>query len=318
MSPSVKVALIGAGPMAQAYGHVLKADGVDSIVVGRGETSAAKFKDVVGLPVLTGGLDANHDALKDCTHAIVALPVPVLAEASITLMDAGVRNMLVEKPAGLNAQEIASVVAKAEITNSDVFVAYNRRFYASVQEARRRIAEDGGATSFRFEISEWSDRIGPSAQPDSVKASWFLANSTHVADMAFFMGGFPDMIETMSAGTTGWHDPAVFVGHGLAKTGALFSYHADWNAAPRWMVEICTNGRTYMFQPLEGLKIRTKAGFAVEEIECEGASDDTDFKPGIRRQVAAFLSPDGSPHLLRVADQLDHQNRIYDVMVGGS
>ena len=309
-----KIALIGAGPMAQAYGHVLRHLDADCVVIGRGEASAAAFTKAVGLPVLTGGLDANRTLVDDCPHAIVALPVPALAAQSVALMDLGVRSLLVEKPAGMDAAEIESVAAKADETGSSVYVAYNRRFYASVLEARRRIAADGGPTSFRFEISEWSVRIGPSAQPDSVKSAWFLANSTHVADMAFFMGGFPTEIAGRTAGSTGWHDPAVFVGHGVADTGALFSYHADWNAAPRWMVEICTDGHTYMFQPLEGLKVRNKDGFAIEEIDCPGAADDKTFKPGILRQVEAFLAPEPDPALLTIADQLAHVRSVYQVM----
>jgi len=309
-----KIALIGAGPMAQAYGHVLKATEVDCIVIGRGQASADKFTEAVGLPVLIGGLDANTAALTDITHAIVALPVHVLASQSIVLMEAGVRKLLVEKPAGLDAAEIETVVSTAQATGSDVYVAYNRRFYAAVIEARKRIAADGGPTSFRFEISEWSDRIGSSAQPNAVKSTWFLANSTHVADMAFFMGGFPTSISAQAGGTTGWHDPAIFVGHGKSDEGALFSYHADWNAAPRWMVEICSKGKTYMFQPLESLKIRTSEGFKIEEIDCPGAKDDKAFKPGILKQVEAFLSEKPSADLLTIQIQLAHIRDVYSIM----
>jgi len=311
-----KVSLIGAGPMAQAYGHAIKAAGLDCVVIGRGADSAKTFTDTVGLPVLLGGIDANSEALSGVTHAIVALPIPALAKQSIALMEIGVRKLLVEKPGGIDAAEVASVVSKAQKTDTEVFVAYNRRFYASVIEARKRILADGGPTSFRFEISEWSARIGPSAQPDNVKAAWLLANSTHVADMAFFLGGFPTAISCHSAGTTGWHAPAVFVGHGKSETGALFSYHGDWNAAPRWMVEICTNGNTYMFQPLEGLKVRTKDGFSIEDIQCPGAENDKAFKPGILKQVEAFVAADLSSDLLSIKNQLAHMRNIYSMMQG--
>jgi len=309
-----KVALIGAGPMAQAYGQVLKALMIDCLVIGRGQKSADEFTSAVGLPVLTGSLEANMPALVGVTHAIVALPVPVLATQSMALMDAGIRNLLVEKPAGIDVSEIEFVARRAGATNSQVFVAYNRRFYASVLEAKRRIASDGGPTSFRFEMSEWSARIGQSAQSDTVKSAWYLANSSHVVDMAFYLGGFPKTLQVQSSGSTGWHEPAIFVGHGEAVTGALFSYHADWNAAPRWMVEICTSGHTYMFQPLEGLRVRTKEGFAILDIDCPGAEDDTMFKPGLKRQVEAFLLKEPTPDLLNIQDQLSHARDIYAIM----
>lgn len=309
-----KIALIGAGPMAQAYGHALRELAGDCVVIGRGETSAELFEKTVGLPVLIGGLEANIAQLSTVSHAIVALPVPALAQQTLALMEAGVRNILVEKPAGLNSEEIDRVAAMARKTESRVYVAYNRRFYVSVQTAKRMIEADGGATSFRFEISEWADRIGTSAQPDNVKAAWFLANSTHVVDMAFFLGGFPKTISASAAGSVGWHTPSVFVGHGETQDGALFSYHGDWGASPRWMVEVCTSGHTYMFQPLEGLKVRTKAGFAIEDIELANADDDVRIKPGVLRQTEAFLSDTASEDLLRIEDQLAHVQNIYDVI----
>lgn len=311
-----KIALIGAGPMAQSYGHAFRALSRDCVVIGRGQSSAETFEQTVGLPVLTGGLEANIAQLSAVSHAIVALPVPALAQQTLALMEAGVRNILVEKPAGLNVEEINRVAAMARKTASRVYVAYNRRFYASVQTAKRRIEADGGATSFRFEISEWADRIGPSAQPDNVKAAWFLANSTHVVDMAFFLGGFPKTISASSAGSVGWHTPSVFVGHGETQDGALFSYHGDWGASPRWMVEVCTAGHTYMFQPLEGLKVRTKAGFAIEEIALDPVEDTAPLKPGVKAQTEAFLSDDVSSDLLSIEDHLSHVRNLYDFMSG--
>lgn len=309
-----KIALIGAGPMAQAYGLALNALKAEYVVIGRGTASAQAFEAAVGTSVLRGGLDANADVIAGVTHAIVALPVPVLASQTCTLMKLGVKNILVEKPAGMNTSEVAEVVQMTESTGSHVFVAYNRRFYAAVQDAKHRIEADGGATSFRFEITEWAHRIGPSGQPDEVKAAWFLANSTHVVDMAFFLGGFPTNLSAHSSGNIGWHAPSIFVGHGETADGALFSYHGDWGAAPRWMVEICTQGHTYMFQPLEKLKVRTKEGFAIEDLDSPGADDDVRVKPGVLRQTEAFLAEVPSADLLRLEDQLAHMQNIYEVM----
>lgn len=310
-----RVALIGAGPMARAYGHALVELGADVVVVGRGEASARAFADDVGMDVLTGGLEANAEAVAACSHAIIATPVPVLSGQAVRAVELGVGRVLVEKPAGLDHADVFALSAAAREAGAEVFVAYNRRFYASVREAKRCIAADGGATSFRFEISEWASRVGDSPNTDEVKRAWFLANSTHVVDMAFFLGGHPKSIVGRTSGTVGWHSPSVFVGHGETQGGALFSYHGDWGAAPRWMVEICTAGHTYMFNPLEGLKVRTGAGFAVEEVEL-GTDDDTRFKPGILRQTESFLAGDREGGLLSIHDHERHVREIYLPMLG--
>ena len=144
--------------MARAYGHALRELGTDTVVVGRGEASAEAFTDDVGLPVRTGGLTANADAVKGCTHAIVAAPVPALSDLSREVVELGIPDVLVEKPAGLDLEDVQALADTATAHGASVSVPYNRRFYASVREARRRIEADGGPTSFRFEISEWSKR----------------------------------------------------------------------------------------------------------------------------------------------------------------
>jgi|GEM_PF-3176590 len=185
-------ALIGAGPMAQAYAAVLKDLDTDIRVIGRGQASADKFSGATGINVRTGGLEdylASGEAMP--SHAIVSTPVDALTPNCIALMDAGVRNILVEKPAGLDPDEVDKLAAAAQSTNANVYVAYNRRFYASVLKARELIAQDGGATSLRLEFSEWTFRIKDVPTAAHIKSQWLYANSTHVLDMGFYMAGFP-------------------------------------------------------------------------------------------------------------------------------
>jgi len=71
-----------------------------------------------------------------------------LAPAAIQLIKSGFKNILLEKPAGLNEQEIKELAQTASHYNATVLVAYNRRFYASVLKAKEIIEQDGGVTSF--------------------------------------------------------------------------------------------------------------------------------------------------------------------------
>ena len=50
--------IIGAGLIAQEYGKVLNSLGYDYTVIGRGETSAQKYKEVVGRDIVIGGFVA--------------------------------------------------------------------------------------------------------------------------------------------------------------------------------------------------------------------------------------------------------------------
>lgn len=311
-----KIALIGAGPMAVAYAAALKDMDCEISVIGRGENSAAAFKEKTGLDVRTGGLEdylGSGEALPN--HAIVSTPVDALAPNTKALIAAGIKNILVEKPAGLTPEETQDLSDFAAANDAHVYVAYNRRFYASVMAAKKLIEADGGATSLRMEFSEYAFRIKDVPTAAHIKSQWLYANSTHVLDMGFFLAGYPKEILGMQAGGSDWHPAgSQFVGHGSLENGGLFSYHADWDAAPRWMVEVMTPKRTLMFNPLEKLNERSTEGFAITPVELE---DDLDarYKPGLFAQTEAFLKGD-SADLATIASHTDHMENIYKVIRG--
>jgi predicted dehydrogenase len=211
--------------------------------------------------------------------------------------------VLVEKPGGFDAADIVATGKAAEARGAEVFVAYNRRFYASVAAAREIIAADGGVTSFTFEFTERSHVIAPLVKEAGVKEEWFLANSTHVIDLAFHLGGAPREWHALSTGGLPWHPFAsVFSGAGRSASGALFAYYANWQAPGGWGLEICTPRRRLVFRPLETLQVQEVGGpLAPVELQTDL---DRRFKPGLYRQVEAFLSGASHQHLPTMADQL--------------
>jgi predicted dehydrogenase len=288
----MNVLLVGAGPMAAAHARVLRTLGIPFDVIGRGEQSAARFFMEVGVRPVVGGLTdyLARRRIINYTHVIVAVPIPRLADVARGLIAAGARRLLVEKPAGLDLLEIESVAAAAHATQADVFVAYNRRFFGSVAEARTRIAQDGGVSSFHVDFTELADRVVTPDKDLDVLANWLLANSSHVLDLAFHLGGRPIEMNGAVNGSLGWHPAgAVFAGHGRTTSGALFTWHADWGSAGRWGLDLRTSQRRLLLQPLESLHIQEKSGFSLLEVlPCDNL--DRDYKPGIYRQMQAFLS----------------------------
>lgn len=227
-----RILLVGSGPMAQEYAKVLMSLGVCFDVIGRGNDSANRFKENTGISVITGGLVDAYEKLPDKpTHAIIATNVEYLAEHTLFLLSKGINNILVEKPAGLYLEEIEKVADFAKLKQAKVYVAYNRRFYSSVIETQKFIEKDGGVLSFHFEFTEWSHIVEKLNRPKEVLQQWLLANSTHVIDLAFYLGGEPKEICSFISGGTDWHPSAsIFSGAGTTVNGALFSYHANWEA----------------------------------------------------------------------------------------
>ena len=277
--------------MARDYAKVLDALKQEYVVIGRGEVSALEFEKLTGHKVERGGLAAWLQSPKAMPEAaIVSVGVEALAETTRQLLGHGIKRILVEKPAGLDMYQICQVADMAAAQNADVYVAYNRRFYSAVLAAEKIIADDGGVESFNFEVTEWAHVIAGIKKANGVKENWFLGNTTHVVDLAFYLGGQPAELCCFTAGQTGWHSrSANFAGAGRSVKGALFSYHGNWNAPGRWSVEVLTNKHRLIFRPMEKLQLQKIGSVAIEPCEIDD-SLDTQFKPGLYRQVDAFLN----------------------------
>jgi len=304
--------LIGAGYMAIEYSKVLQKMNMPFKVVGRGVKSAVEFKKKTGVAVQTGGIKNFLEQTEELPFAaIVALSAENLAKATLLLLKKGVKHILVEKPAGLNLEEIEELNCEAKNQKADVLVAYNRRFYASTLKAKEIINEDGGVTSFNFEFTEWSHIIKDLKKSDIVKKHWFLANSTHVVDLAFFLGGVPKEIKCYTTGGLSWYPVAsIFCGAGVTERNSLFSYHANWEAPGRWSVEILTRRHRLSFKPLEHLNIQKIGSLNYEKVILNDKLD-RDFKPGLYLQVETFLNNPLSSYLCRLNDHFSITQNFY-------
>lgn len=306
--------LIGAGPMAQDYAKVLKSLGRDFEAIGRSSASADRFESATGHPVRRGGLSGALAASAAPEQAIVAVGVEQLADVATSLIEAGTRRILLEKPGGLNTAEILALQQTAAKHKADVMIAYNRRFYASTTLARKLIAEDGGATGCTFEFTEWAHTIIPLTLAPGVKEAWLLANSSHVVDLAIHLCGFPKDWRAWHGGLLSWHPSAArFCGSGITEQGVFFSYHADWEAPGRWGVEVLTRKRRFIFRPMEQLQVVLLGSTSMNNVELDDRLDK-EFKPGLHGQTKAFLDRDDRL-FCTVEEQLRHY-AVYNEMAG--
>jgi predicted dehydrogenase len=309
----MSILVVGAGPIGIEYTRILQSTGRSPLVVGRSAEGCKKLTEVTGVEALAGGIEAIAAARELPPDAIVAVSEDQLGNAAITLMKHGVRRLLVEKPGGVNAADIRAVHAAARHHGAEVYLAYNRRFYASTLEAQRIAAEDGGIQSCTFEFTEWTHRI-EALNLSSVKTeNWFWHNAVHVIDLAFHMAGWPVAMSAYSGGALKWHPRARFSGAGRTSNGALFSYSADWQAPGRWGVELMTARHRLVFRPLEQLHVQAIRTLDLKRIAIDDSLDQK-FKPGYYRQVQSFLQ---SPaELLTLEEQIQHLD-VYERILWG-
>jgi len=311
------VLLVGTGYMATEYFKVLSALNCEISVIGNSEESSRKFGDQFGIHVYSGSTNAFCQSNNPSRYnaAIVAVSIEALAGCTMDLLEFGIKSILVEKPGGVNKTEIEALSKCVQKNNASVFVAYNRRFYASVIKAKEIIEQDGGVLSFNFEFTEWSHVIEHAVKSNETKSNWFIANSTHVIDLAFFLGGRPEQISCFSAKELSWHKPAIFAGAGLTNKNALFNYQANWLAPGRWSVEILTANHRLIFKPLEKLQYQLRNSMEIQMFDLGKELElDVTYKPGIYQQVQAFLNSENSS-LCSINEQREMFREFYSQMI---
>jgi predicted dehydrogenase len=284
-----RVVLIGAGPMAVCYSKILDALELEYNVVCQSEISANNFFAQTGKRCYSGGIQWHLEQYPGYyTKAIVAVGVHQLASVCHKLLSYRIKSILLEKPGGLDQAELAQICDAADMIGADIYIGYNRRFYTSVTHARDLAMEDGGVISANFEFTEWSHVIEKLDSPEIIKNNWFLANSTHVIDLAFHLIGAPQDFSAFSNLEIGWHRPAVFAGSGISLNQVLFTYRANWLSAGRWGLELQTRKRKLILQPLEKLYEQRIGTVTINEIKIDDELD-LQFKPGLYRQTKAFI-----------------------------
>lgn len=295
--------------MARAYAPVLKELAPDVLVVGRSEAGAKAFAAETGLNTICGGwADWVDEARTIPEAAIVAVPVEQLADCACALLRLGVRRILLEKPGGIDESAICRVAREADRSGADVRIAYNRRFYEATLAAQRMIEEDGGVLSFHFEFTEMPARVTAHIKEVETLRNWYLANSSHVVDLAFHLGGEPETLDGGVEGGLDWHpDGSRFVGHGRSVEGALFSYHANWDSPGSFRLELATRRRKLVFRPIEKLSVQAQGAFREEPADIDYSLDER-FKAGVFRQTSAFL--DCSEALKTLPTVQEHAARL--------
>ncbi len=292
------IVLVGAGNMAIAYAKTLRYLGISFRCLGRGVDSAKRFEAETGIIAGTGLLT---EQLKKTdvrgASAIVAVNLNQLSAVCASLLDAGIKSILVEKPGGIDLEDMQAL---AELDRQDcIRVAYNRRFFKSTQHALDLINEDGGAQLIHFEFTELPDRLESlGVHPPEVLANLPYANSSHVFDMAFYLGQASENLgEVLISGAVRqgeipWHpDGSRFASCGLVGDQSLFSCFADWRSGGNWNVEIATANRRLRLKPLETLTEQCRESFQVNPIEI--AADPEGLKPGLPDMVSNFIYHDG-------------------------
>lgn len=314
MSNNINILVVGAGVIAGEYVKVLIAQKANPVVITRGEEKAVHLKKLYPkIKVKTGGLDSFLNSYGCPKYAIVATAVEHLTNCTESLIKHGCKHILVEKPLTFSVNEAKEISMLSQENNSNVFIAYNRRSYISIQKAKELVEADGGVSSIHFDFSEAIFRINPNNYGDSIPRYWGIVNSSHVIDTAFYLAGKPKWIECKQYGNgVSWHPAgSIFSGIGETVNGSPFTYHANWGAPGRWNIEIMTSKRKLMFSPMERLRQQILNTFSVEEVPLD-YTIDINYKPGFFVQTGNFIN-ENTENLKKITELPHFEEILYKI-----
>lgn len=309
------VLIVGAGDMAGEYVKTLYHLGMTAEkmhVVGRGKEKAERFAQQFNVRCQSGGT-AALTSISGHERAIVAVSHLELPNVAKVLIERGSRYILIEKPGALYKFQLEELEALAKQKSAHVFVAFNRRFFPSVDAVRNIIEEDGGLLSCHFDFTELENLVLREKEskrlPDEVLRRWGIVNSFHVIDLFLNLAGRPRDWKSFQLGSLPWHPKgATFSGAGITEKNVLFSYLSTWNGAGRWGLELTTSRRKMILRPLEVLNIQKKGSFSLEEVKLQREPEK--LKPGFFAQVKAFLDWSNGlgidPRLSTIGEALPH------------
>jgi predicted dehydrogenase len=154
----LKLALIGAGPVAERY-HVAAIRGVPEFKAWMAaDLDVARARRVADLAPFEYAVSSLDEVLGNVDAAIVALPNGLHREVSCQLLEAGI-HVLCEKPMARDVAECEEMIASAARGGAILCVGHNRRFRTNVIEATKILDAGllGNITNVEAEEGSTSD-----------------------------------------------------------------------------------------------------------------------------------------------------------------
>jgi predicted dehydrogenase len=286
-SSNFTVTIIGGGDITQEYAKCLEFLDISNVtIITNSRKDPKTFSNKFNYTVLSGGYEKHVPILKKQDLIIIATPTELLCPACNLCLDYGQNNILLEKPGSLYTNDLKLLNEKSK--GSRIRIGLNRLCYPNVHLLKELCKNE--ILSCKFDFTEWTHKIPMNKYTKDEYRLWGISNSIHLISLAFELIGLPKKIDCFHQGSLDWHPSgSIFTGSGISCNSIPFSYHANWESAGRWMVEIMTKDKSYRLLPIEGLFMCEKGSVDWNPVSFNSTSSKT--KPGILEQVIIMLNP---------------------------
>lgn len=199
-------------------------------------------------------------------------------------------------------------LARIQHPESNVAVAFNRRFYGFNPQLRQHLVDQGGCTEVQICFGEPLDLIFHSLKPDTITRYWIEINTIHLFDYVLWLvcSESDRKIELLECTYDLWnskYENYTFFRGTIRVGDTLIRYQTDWRSDDRWSAKLYTTGTHIGLNPLESPSV--SSNFSKEKTAAlELSGFDVKFKPGFYEQTVAFLK-DETDILGSVSDAIE-------------
>ena len=282
----LKIAIIGSGYMAREHARAFKSlSNVKLVgVCGRSRERAEVFSKTYNMPLYESISAMYEDTKPDA----VIIAVNELSTKDVCF-DAFKYPWLcfVEKPVGINFVQAEEIMAASKVNSTRVYVALNRRSYASTRQAKALLIKLNGPRL--ISVLDQQDLISAriSGQPEEVLFNYMYANSLHLIDYLNYFGR-GEVISVEMAKKWDPENPGYVIATVRYSSGDIGVYQAVWNAPGPWSVTVTIPEMRLEMRPLESLKIQRLGERKLTSIDLDEI--DLKFKPGLMYQAQEIVN----------------------------
>ncbi|KZE48554.1 hypothetical protein AV540_16650 [Brevibacillus parabrevis] len=217
---------------------------------------------------------------------IVAVPATAIYDIALELIPYRIP-VLLEKPPGLTKQQANHLAEMSRQFKTSVMVAFNRRFYSVVRQAKLLIDEMGGLLGMRMDVFERYRTLREANYPAEKLEILFTGNSIHCIDLIRHYCGETKAVNAfqnpLKAEPLNHRYAALIV----SQTDVPITFQAYWHALGNWNYELYIPDGKIQFTNLEEavVLLRNREPYRLLPDEA-----DVGAKPGFAAQLKYFVT----------------------------
>lgn len=280
MNKKLKIAIIGAGYMAEEYlkvfeGNRMICDGIYSRTLSKSKFLKKKYSIKKIYKTID---DLKKD--KDIKGLIIAVNADSLLSILNSLNISNYR-ILCEKPVGINFKETKKIFQKNK--NKHFYVALNRRFYNSNLKANNLVKKEKGKRLIYIRDQELQN-----SKSKNYNKNLMYWNSVHLIDyINIYARGDLKKIEHIKKFRDNEFSENITILKFSSSDEVL--YHCNWNSPGPWSVQIVQKNQSIEMKPLENLVQEKIIKGERKRIIHNTSKIDIKYKPGLSIQFNEFL-----------------------------